>query len=89
MTAPAYDRTVPSDGLTIDTDRGPVDTVALDRVRRGFRTTITRAESAVINAEITYNDEAERLLADGLGISQDSVRKRVARVRQQRAGTRS
>lgn len=81
MTAPIFDRTVSSDGLTIDTDRGPVDTVALDRVRRGMRTAITRAESVVLNAEITYDLEAELLLAEGLGISHDSVRKRVDRAR--------
>lgn len=75
---------VPSDGLTIDTDRGPVDLVALDRVRHGMRTRITRAESAVINDEITYDLDAELLLAEGLGITHLSVRQRVARARKRR-----
>lgn len=85
MRPAAYDRTVPSDGLTIDTDYGPVDTVALDRVRRGIPTRITRPESAVLNAEITYDLEAELLLAEGLGISHYSVRQRVARARKRHA----
>lgn len=80
-----YNRSVASDGLTVDTDRGPVDTVAVDRVRRGIRTSITRAESAVINAELDYSIDAELLLAEGLGVSHDSVRKRVDRARKRRA----
>jgi hypothetical protein len=80
-----YNRSIASDGLTVDTDRGPVDTVAVDRARRGIRTAITRAESAVINAEITYELEAELLLAEGLGVAHHAVRQRIARARRQRA----
>ena len=43
-----YDANVPSDGLTFDTDNGPVDTVAVMRHVSGETgITLTRVEAAV------------------------------------------
>lgn len=79
-----YDPAIPSDGLTVDTDCGPADTVALERVRRGIRCPLTFAERQLLNAEIEYDLDAELMLADGLGVSHDSVRRLIARARGRR-----
>ena len=46
----AYDPQVPSDGLTLDTDRGPVDLVAVWRALEGQPTGLTVSEAAWVIA---------------------------------------
>jgi hypothetical protein len=43
-----YDPDQISDGLTLDTPSGPVDLVAVGRVRRGFPTPLTPADRAYL-----------------------------------------
>jgi hypothetical protein len=43
-----YDPAVPSDGLTLDTDRGPVDLVAVWHVMNGVPVRLTDADEAYV-----------------------------------------
>ena len=64
-----YDVTVHSEGLTIDTPRGPVDLVAVRRARAGVRTALTPAERAYLVSTLpAYNRGAVELAAVGMGV---------------------
>ena len=47
-----FDASVPSDGLTVDTEHGPVDLIAVDRALAGDRQYLTRAEHKYVAALI-------------------------------------
>ena len=47
-----FDASVPSDGLTVDTEYGPVDLIAVDRALAGDRLYLTRAEHKYVAALI-------------------------------------
>lgn len=86
MTRPSYDRLIRSDGMTVDTVRGPADIVALDRVRAGFRTELTGADSVHLDTLLLdYDASAEQLLAEGLGVRVESVNRRISRNRKRAA----
>lgn len=81
---PKYDRAVASDGMTLDSRRGPVDLAAVERVLCGHPTPLTYADSVHLNTLLTGSlDEAERV-AYALGIEQDTVLRRAERAKQRR-----
>lgn len=76
----AYDPTVLSEGFTIDTPRGPVDLVAVGRVRAGVRTNLTPAERAyLVNTLPAYNRGAVELAALGMGVQLSAVLRAMTR----------
>lgn len=81
MTAATTDRSVPSDGLTLDTPRGPVDLVAIERVWDGVPTDLTRAESIHLTGLLDGSRDQARRIAHALGCDMWSVLKRVDRRR--------
>ena len=74
-------RRVPSTGMTVDTDEGPVDLVALDRVRSGMQTRLTKVEKHHLDQFLTSDMDQVVLVAEGLGVSQKAVRSRISRYR--------
>lgn len=76
----AYNPAVPSDGLTLDTDRGPVDLVAVHRALTGIPTQLTVADARYAITLLTTShgtpiDNAAR----GLGIQPAAVQRAVIR----------
>lgn len=80
-----YDRSVPSAGLTVDSPAGPVDTVAVDRIRQGHRVPLTIADNRWLDDSLSYDRTQVRVVAEGLGVSLDAVMQRVARARRRAA----
>jgi hypothetical protein len=77
----AYDPQVPSDGATLDTDRGPVDLVAVTRALAGIPTDLTVSEAAyAISLLPASSGTAVEVAAVGLGISAASVGRAVVRL---------
>lgn len=78
--AGAYDPAVPSDGLTLDTDRGPVDLVAVLRALSGQPVPLTVADAryAVSLLPVSHGTPIERA-ARGLGIQPAAVQRAVIR----------
>lgn len=76
----AYDPSVPSDGATLDTDRGPVDIVAVHRALLGIPTALTQADAAyaVSLLPVSYGTAVE-VAAAGLGITPEAVQRAVIR----------
>lgn len=64
--AGAWDPSIESVGLTVDTALGPVDLVVIARHRAGRRVTLTTAERAYLNA-----NQPARLLSGVLGLARD------------------
>ena len=82
MTAPIYDRAVPSDGLTLDSARGPVDLVVIERALCGLPVRPNGAETSHLTALVPMNDHAAaQIIADATGVSLDAVLRRAARAR--------
>ena len=77
----SFDAAVPSDGMTIDTPRGPVDLVALDRVQSWWPTRLTMAEKGQLDLLLTGCWEQAAQIAVGLGCTRESVLARVYRAR--------
>lgn len=77
----AYDPAIPSDGLTLDTDRGPVDLVAVLRALTGVPTALTVADAryAITLLPATHGTCVE-IAAAGLGITPESVGRAVVRL---------
>lgn len=86
--AGAYDPAVPSDGLTLDTGRGPVDLVAVWRALAGRPVPLTVADAryAVSLLPVSYGVPVEKA-ARGLGIAPEAVQRAVIRQRAARRGT--
>jgi hypothetical protein len=78
---------LPSLGLTVDTPLGPVDLVAVERVRSGVYVRLTRAEEAWLNEHLDYNYQRAELVAEALGITRDSVLRRIDRARNKQPKT--
>lgn len=76
-----YDPAVASSGdLTIDTPAGPVDLVAVDRARRGLRTSLTPADRAYLLSTLSSQAWAEtEIAAAGMGVTPASVRRAMTR----------
>lgn len=85
MTPEPYDPEIPSTGMTLDTDLGPVDIVAIERVRHGHPTRLTPAEDRHLDSGLTYNAELEQLVAEALGLRRLSVNRRINRARERAA----
>lgn len=78
--AGAYDPTVPSDGATLDTGRGPVDLVAVMRALTGEPVPLTRADAAyAVTLLPASHGTAVEVAAAGLGITPDAVQRAVIR----------
>jgi hypothetical protein len=78
----AYDPAVPSDGATLDTDRGPVDLVAVTRALAGIPTDLTVSEAAyAISLLRASSGTAVEVAAVGLGVSPAAVQRAVVRRR--------
>lgn len=77
----SYDPTIASaGGFTIDTARGPVDLVAVQRARNGLRTPLTPADRAyLISALPVCNRGAAELAAAGMGIQLSAVLRAMTR----------
>lgn len=84
----AYDPRVPSDGLTLDTDRGPVDLVAVLRALAGQPVPLTVADAryAVSLLPVSHGTPIEKA-ARGLGIQPEAVQRAVIRHRAAQRGT--
>ncbi|SRR5579884_847420 len=74
-----YDPDVDSDGLTVDTDLGPVDLVAIERARAGRPVDLTAAEVAYLLAHLPGTYAAARPVAVALGVCTDTVLRRSRR----------
>ena len=48
-----YELSVPSDGQTIDTGYGPVDTIVIERALRGLPAQPTQAEASYLGKQFT------------------------------------
>jgi hypothetical protein len=70
---------VASDGLTLDTALGSVDTVAIDRVLAGRPVDLTAAEVAYLFARLAPTLPAARPVAAALDLSPYTVRDRARR----------
>lgn len=78
--ARAYDPATPSDGLTLDTDRGPVDLVAVERALTGVPTDLTAADVAYAYELLPSNlgpfvEDAAR----GMGSTPSAVKRAIDR----------
>jgi hypothetical protein len=72
-----YDPQVASDGLTLDTEFGPVDRVVIERAWAGRDPgSITDAEFAYLLTTLPPSLTAARPLAAALSVSADALRKR-------------
>lgn len=81
-TAGLYDPAIRSDGLTVDTPLGPVDTVAIERALAGRPVDLTAAEVAYLFAHMTPAHDMVRPVATALNLHPDTVRSRVISARQ-------
>lgn len=69
----AYDASVESDGLTIDSPLGPVDLVAVERAAAGRRTPTTPAEREYVIDLLARGIVTGRTVAAGLGVSHGTL----------------
>lgn len=74
-----HDPALKSDGLTLDTPLGPVDTVAIDRALSGWPVDLTAAEVAFLFAALPATLPAARPVAAALDLSPYTVRDRARR----------
>lgn len=73
-----YDPGITSDGLTLDTEFGPVDRVVIERALRddGHTVVMTEAEFAYLLTVLPPTLTAARPVAAALNVSADALRKR-------------
>lgn len=77
----AYDPAVPSDGLTLDTPRGPVDLVAVARALLGIPTPLTQADTAhIVSLLPATHGTAVDNAARGMQITSAAVQRSVVRL---------
>lgn len=80
VNAHAYDPSVPSDGLTLDTPQGPVDLVAVWRALEGQRAPLTVADAHhAITLLPASHGQCVETAALGLGVEPASVQRAVIR----------
>jgi len=73
----AFDPAIASDGLTLDTEFGPVDQVVIERARRGDDSVVmTEAEFFYLLETLPPSLTAARPVAAALNVSADALRKR-------------
>lgn len=79
---------LPSDGLTLDTEHGDVDLVAVDRALKGIPTALNAAESAYLIDLIAGRPGIGiTIIARGMRRSNDTVKRAITRkLEAQRAG---
>jgi hypothetical protein len=72
-----FDAAIASDGLTLDTEFGPVDRVVIERARRGDHSVVmTKAEFFYLLTVLPPTLTAARPVAAVLNVSADALRKR-------------
>lgn len=74
-----YDANVASDGLTLDTPFGPVDTVAIERALSGRPVDLTAAEVAYLFTRLAPTRTATAPVAAALAMPESTVRYRARR----------
>ena len=74
-----YDAAVASDGLTLDTPLGPVDTVAIERALSGRPVDLTAAEVAYLFTRLAPTRTATGPVAVALSMPESTVRSRARR----------
>lgn len=74
-----FDAAVASDGLTLDTALGPVDTVAIERALSGRPVDLTAAEVAYLFARLAPTRGAAAPVAAALAMPESTVRDRIRR----------
>ena len=82
-----FDPAVPSLGLTVDSTRGPVDLVAVERVLAGIAAPLTRADLGYLYAHLDQASAPLDVVAAALGVRLDSVKRELERHRATRAAT--
>jgi hypothetical protein len=80
-----YDRAVTSSGMTLDTPRGPVDLVAVERVLGGHYAPLTRADDTHLSDQLTGSWDQAAWVSEALGVDMLSVLRRVDRARKRAA----
>jgi hypothetical protein len=82
VTERIYDPAIHSDGLTVDSGRGPVDLVVIERALRGLPVRPTGAETTHLAALVPLDDRtvAQRI-ADATGVTLEAVLRRATRAR--------
>ena len=76
------DRAIPSDGLTIDTDRGPADLVVAHRILQGQPVEATLADTlAAYQLAAGGSVTAARPIARALGVDEKTARRGIDRAR--------
>lgn len=81
MTSVYYNHAIASDGLTLDTDRGPVDLVAVDRIRHGHAARLTKADRLHLNRVMETGAGETELICEAMGIQLKSLLRRGTRQR--------
>ena len=74
-----YDAAVASDGLTLDTPFGPVDTVAIERALSGRPVDLTAAEVAYLFTRLAPTRTETTPVAAALSMPESTVRHRARR----------
>lgn len=82
MSRAGYDRSVGSQGQTIDSGAGPVDLVAVDRIRHGHAVPLTKADRLHLNTVMETGTGETELICEALGIQLKSLLRRGMRQRQ-------
>ncbi len=77
-----YKADIESDGLTIDTRRGPVDMVVIERALRGLPVRPNAAETTHLGLLVPLHDHAvAQRIADATGVTVEAVLRRAMRAR--------
>ena len=74
-----FDPAVPSLGLTVDSVRGPVDLVAVERVLAGIAAPLTKADLGYLYAHLDRASAPLDVVAAALGVRLDSVKRELER----------
>jgi hypothetical protein len=82
VSRPSFDRAVRSDGMTLDTGRGPVDLVAVERVESGHHARLNRVEHGYLFGRLTGDYAQAAWVAEALGVEMRSVLRGAFRGRQ-------
>lgn len=77
-----YRADVASDGLTVDTFRGPVDMVVIERALCGLPVRPNAAETTHLGSLVPLNDHSvAQRIADATGVTVEAVLRRAMRAR--------
>lgn len=81
-----YNPDVASDGLTVDTFRGPVDMVVIERALRGLPVRPNPAETTHLGTLVPMGDRTvAQQIADATGVTLAAVLQRASRARTRRS----